>query len=71
MEERLVQLNFSTAFDRVSHRGLLYKLRTIGVQAQFLSVVSELLSDRRQRVRLDGTVSASVNVVSGVPQGSI
>ena len=50
---RLVQLHFSAAFDVVSHCGLL----------QFLFIVSEFLSDRRQRVRLDGKVSESVNVV--------
>ena len=38
---------------------------------QFLSIVSEFLSDRRQLVHLDGKVSASVDVVSGVPQGSV
>ena len=36
-----------------------------------MPIVSEFLSNRRQRVRLDGKVIASVNVVSGVPQGSI
>ena len=37
MEERLVQLHFSTASDRVSHRDLLYKLMSIDVGGQFLS----------------------------------
>ena len=32
MERRLVQLNFSAAFDRISHHGLLYKLRCLGVE---------------------------------------
>ena len=36
-----------------------------------MSIVSEFLSDRRQRVRLDGKVSASVNVVAEVSQGSV
>ena len=71
MEVRLVQLNFSAAIDRVSHCGLLSKLSSIGVGRQFLFVVSEFLNNRRQRVRLDGKVSASVNMVSGVAQGSI
>ena len=31
-------------------------------------IVSEFLSDRRQRGRLDGNVGASVDLVSGVPQ---
>ena len=71
MERRIVQFDFSAAFDRVSHRGLLYKLRSIGVGDQFLSIVSELFSERRQRVSLDGRVSASVDGVSGVHQGSV
>ena len=57
MEGRLVQLDFSAAFDRVSHRGMLHKLRSICVGEQFLFVVS---SDRRQRVRLEGKVSVLV-----------
>ena len=51
--ERLVQLDFSTAFGRGNHCGLLYKLRSKGIGGQFLSIVSEFLSDRRQRVRLN------------------
>ena len=35
------------------------------------SITVKLLSDRRQRVRLDGKVSASVDVVLGVPQTSV
>ena len=45
MEGRLVQLDFSAAFDRVSLRGLQYKLRSIDVGGQLLSIVSEFLSD--------------------------
>ena len=71
MERKLVQLDFSTTVDRVSHRGLLYKLRSIGVGGQFLFIIWEFLSDRRHRVRFDGKVSASVNVALGVPQSSV
>ena len=44
---------------------MLYKLRSIIVGGQFFFIVSEFLSDRRQRVRLDGKVTASFDVVSG------
>ena len=71
MEARIIQLDFSAAFDMVSRCGLLYKVKSIGVGGQFLSIVSEFLSDRRQRPRLDGKVSESVDVVSGVSQASI
>ena len=60
---RLVQLDFSTAFDRASRCGLLYKLRSIGVGGHFLFIVSEFLSYRGQCVRMDGEVSASVDIV--------
>ena len=36
-----------------------------------MSIVSEFLSDRRQRVHLDGKVSASVNVLFIVTQCSV
>ena len=41
---RLVQLEFSAAFDRGS---LLYKLRSIGVEGQFSSIESEFLNEGR------------------------
>ena len=36
-----------------------------------MSIVSEFLNDRKQRVHLDGIISASVDVVLGVTQGSV
>ena len=52
VEGRIIQLDFSAAFDRASHWALLYRLRSMDVGKQFLFIVSEFLSDRRQRVRL-------------------
>ena len=52
--------------------GLLHKLRFIGVGGQFLSLGSQFHSDRRQRVRLDGKISLSVDLVLGaLLQGSV
>ena len=58
MEGKFVHLDFSATFNRVSHCGLLYLLRSLGVGGQFLSIVLEFLSDRRHHVCLDGKVSA-------------
>ena len=33
-------MDFSVAFNRVSHCGLLHKLRSIGIRGYFLSIVS-------------------------------
>ena len=38
MESFIVQLDFSAAFERVSHRGLLFKLKSIGVGGSVLSI---------------------------------
>jgi hypothetical protein len=70
-ECRLVQLDFSAAFDRVSHTGLLYRLQCLGVGDRFLGVCREFLSGRKQKVVVDGSSSGAVDVVSGVPQGSV
>ena len=71
MEARLIQLDFSAAFDRVSHAGLLHKLKAVGVGGSLLSVLGQFLSGRKQRVRVDGSCSSFTDVVSGVPQGSV
>ena len=71
IERRFVQLDFPIAFDRVSYRSLLYKLRRVGIGGMFLFMVSGFFSDRWQRVRLDGKISASVDDVSGVNQGGV
>ena len=54
MESYNVQLDFSAAFDRVSHSGLLFKLKSIGVGGSVLSICTEFLSYHRQRVMVDG-----------------
>ena len=70
-ESDIIQLDFSTAFDRVSHRSLLFKLKSIGVGGSVLSICREFLSNRRQRGVVDGATSEWIPIVSGVPQGSM
>ena len=71
IESRVVSLDFSAAFDRVNHCALAFKLRSMGVGGKFLNIISSFLSDRVQRVSLDGKYSSFSRVVSGVPQGSV
>ena len=70
-EARIVQINFSTAFDRVSHLGILYKLCSVGIGGSVLSIFTQFLSNRSQLVMVDGCRSKLVNVVPGVPKGSV
>ena len=70
-EARIVQIDFSAAFDRVNHQGILLKLCSVGVGGSVLSVLTQFFSNRSQYVVVDGCRSKLVNVVSGVPQGSV
>ena len=67
----MVGLDFSAAFDRVNHKALIFKLKQLGIGGQFLNILIEFLSNRTQRVVVDGQCSESRNVISGVPQGSV
>ena len=68
---RAVFCDISKAFDRVWHKGLLHKLQGIGCSEKILLWFSSYLSDRRQRVVLNGIFSDWMAVFAGVPQGSI
>ena len=70
-EARIMQIDFSAAFDRVNRMGILYKLCSVGIGGSVLSILTEFLSNRSQQVMVDGCRSKLDNVVSGVPQGSV
>ena len=70
-EVRVVFCDISKAFDRVWHRGLLFKLESIGVSDFLLLWFKSYLADRKQRVVLPGAVSAWKYIKEGVSQGSI
>ena len=67
MESYIEQLDFSAAFDRASHPGLLFKLKYIGVGGSVQSIWTEFLSERRQRVVVDGAASEWIPKISAVP----
>ena len=69
-EARIVQIEFSAAFDRVNHRAFLYKLGSVAIGRAVLSLLTQFLSNRSQHVLVDGCLSKLVNEVSGVRQGS-
>ena len=68
-EARIVQIDFSAAFDRVNHQGILYKVCSVGIGGSVLSILTQFLSGRSQHAMVDDCRSKQVNVVSGVPQG--
>ena len=64
-------MDFSKAFDKVSHTRLLYKLERYGVSSAVCGWIKSFLTGRTQQVVIDGESSESVPVTSGVPQGSV
>ena len=70
-EVRGVFLDISKAFDKVWHKGIIFKLQQNGISGKLLRVLSDFLKDRKQRVILNGQFSSWTSVNAGVPQGSI
>ena len=68
---RVAYIDFAKAFDTVTHSKLLYKLRRLGIDGALLSTIESFLTNRSQRVAINGTLSKSVSMKSGVPQGSV
>ena len=69
-EARIVQIDFSAAFDRVNHQGILYWLCSVGIGGSALSILTQFLSNRSQHVMVDGCQSKLVDDISGALQGS-
>ena len=64
-------IDFKKAFDTVNHKILLDKLSKYGIRGNFKNWITNYLEEREQVMLVNGSVSGSVEVVCGVPQGSI
>ena len=68
---RGVFLDISRAFDKVWHKGLMYKLQQNGISGELLKILVDFLDNRKQRIVLNGQSSNQFDVKDSVPQGSI
>ena len=66
-----VAFDLSKAFDSLPHPTILSNLSRVGICGRLLDWFQNYLSNRQQKVVLDGHESSTAHVASGVPQGSI
>jgi len=67
----IVYLDFSKAFDKVSINKLIFKLEAMNIKGNLLEWIKSWLRNRKQRVVINGQESTWIDVISGVPQGSV
>ena len=67
----VIYLDFAKAFDKVPHKRLLEKIAGHGIRGKVLQWITAWLTNRQQRVCLQGFLSNWTIVISGVPQGSV
>ena len=65
----VIYLDFQ--IDKVPHQRLILKLKSHGMGNSIINWIEQWLTDRKQKVVLDGEVSSWKSVLSGVPQGSV
>ena len=66
-----IMLDLSSAFDVVDFSILLQKMKLYGFDEQSINWLSSYLTDRSQKVLIDGHLSSPLPITIGVPQGSI
>ena len=63
--------DISKAFDRVWHKGLLFKLKEHGTGDNLLTWLTSYLYNRKQKVVIHASESSLLPLKAGVPQGSV
>ena len=64
----LCAIDFTKAFDRVSHCIVIKKLLSLGVRKSIVPTVCSFLTTRTQNTKLNGYLSSTQQISSGVPQ---
>lgn len=70
-ETLAIFLDIQKAFDKVWHNGLRYRLHELGLPARILRWLSNFLSNRQLRAKVNHCLSNPFTADAGVPQGSV
>ena len=66
-----VFLDFDKAYDMIWRKGVLFKLDKLGFDGNVFNWISSFLQNRTIQVRIGGTLSYTLPVDNGLPQGSV
>ena len=64
-------MDLSKAFDTLNHELLIAKLAAYGFSKPALKLIHSYLKNRWQRVKVNNSMSSWVELLQGVPQGSV
>ena len=64
-------LDINSAFSRIWHDGLIYKLIKKGVPAPYIKIIHSYVSNRIASVKVDDTNSVSKKLTQSCPQGAV
>lgn len=67
----LVFIDLSKAFDTISFKILLHKMKNYGIQDTELNWFSNYIKNRKHQTKLINNISEPLTTETGVPQGSI
>jgi len=67
---KVAYVDFSKAFDSVSHEKLFVRLASYGIRGNLLQWLREYFSERTHQTRVRFSLSAVIDLLSGVVQGS-
>ena len=67
----IIFCDISKAFDRVWHKGLIFKLKQYGILGKLISWLNNYLYNRSQKVFVSSSFSNTTTLLGGVPQGSV
>ena len=64
-------MDSSKAYDYVNHDLIIAKLQAYGVGVNSLRLIQNYLSQRKQKVKVSSSSSEWLEIILGLPQGSI
>ena len=67
----MILRDISKAFDKIWHKGLIYKMMQTGMNAQLLRSLSNFLHNRKAYIKVNKTKGPLFSLHAGVPQGDV